>query len=322
MKRKNLILAALPLLFAFTSCEQDIYNEIEFSVALDKSNTFKVGEPVKFDFKGNANYILMYTGDIGSEYQYRNRTEVAMEDLETCKLKMSVQARYGLADVLDFYVAPTTFEGLSGLNGTMDYQKMVAVQDSNYDGWTELDFTDGPSTKWTDYEYDGLAKYADGFTLAMHWNPQDFTQTQRHYWINLSLEVKFKGHDAVTITKDELGFTALSMADANQDNRYHINASDGSVIFNKPTTADIMLQGVGGNKLDYCLDYWVVSKPRKLNSISPDKPLDIKSIKDDIDSYSVTYDTPGEYTATFIATSANIYGSSQEVKSVTFTVTE
>ncbi len=321
MKTKNIILAALPMVLLATSCEQDIYQEIDFSVSLSEGNTYAVGDEVKFDFDGNANYILMYTGQLGSEYQYRERTEVAMEDLETCVLKMDVQARYGLADVLDFYVAPT-FEGLSGLDADADYEKMLAVEASEYEGWDQLDFTDGASTYWASYEYD-ITEYADGFTLAMHWNPYDYTSnTQRTYWINASLEVQFAGYDPVTVSVSDMNFTALSMSDAHADNRYHINSGNGSVIFTSTTTADIIMQGVGANNLDYCLDYYVVSEPRKLNSISPDAPLDIKTLTDDVTSYSLVYDEPGEYTATFVATSANVYGSSQEIKSVTFTIVE
>ncbi|MFR9591730.1 MAG: DUF5017 domain-containing protein [Rikenellaceae bacterium] len=50
--------------------------------------------------------------------------------------------------------------------------------------------------------------------------------------------------------------------------------------------------------------------------------VSIKTLVDDVESYSYTYQNAGEYTASFVATSANIYGSSQVVRQVTFTVDE
>ncbi len=50
--------------------------------------------------------------------------------------------------------------------------------------------------------------------------------------------------------------------------------------------------------------------------------LDIKSLTTDLESYSYTYSQVGHYTATFLATSASIYGSSQKAKSVSFEITE
>ncbi len=52
------------------------------------------------------------------------------------------------------------------------------------------------------------------------------------------------------------------------------------------------------------------------------KPLDIKSLADDLDSYSYTYASAGEYRVTFVATAANVYGSSREIKSFDITITE
>lgn len=302
------------------ACEQDVYEPVDFKVGLDASNTYVAGEPVKFNFAGNADYVIAYTGDTGSQYKYKDRTEVDMADLETCKLVLNIQARYGNAGALKYYVAKG-YTGLLGNNAATDYAALKAESDKNYSDWDALTYTEGASTVWTTQEYD-ITQYANNFTLAMHWNPTAFNAVQRSYWVNATLKVKFKGYDEVTVSGTDLGFGAISMADANASNRYNINNGNGSVIFNKPTTAQIIMQGVGANALSYNLDYWVVSKPRKLNSVSPDTSVNVKAMADDVSSYQYTYEKAGTYTATFIATTGNYKDSSRVVKEVTFTVVD
>ena len=315
----NIALFALSMAL-LSACDRNIYESIEFGVSLDSSNTYIAGDPVTFNFEGNADYIIIFTGETGSEYQYRDRTSVAMEDLEKCTLELRIQARYGVAGALKYYVA-NGFEGLIGTDAEQDYNNLTSIVNSGYSGWDALNYAEGASTVWTTHEYD-ITQYAENFTLAIHWNPPQFNQTQRTYWIIPTLKVKFKGYDEATVSASDMGFTALSMNDANATNRYIINNGNGSVVLNKPETADIIMQGVGANVLSYSLDSWVISKPRQLNSISSDKGLNIKSLSDDVYNYTYTYEQPGEYTVSFVATSANIDGLSRVVKEVSFVIVD
>ncbi len=320
MKKRAIIgLSLLPLVMLVVGCDKgkNIYEPIEFEVKLSEDNVYLEGEEIKFDISGNADYILLYSGTSGSEYKYRNRTEMEVEQLESAKLTMSIKPLYGLAGGLSYY-ASSSFEGLSGVDAAADYQTMTDVVSGGYDGFDPLTYTE-VANLFTEYEYD-ITDYADGFSLAYHWNPTyNGTSSQRTYYIDVELSIKFEGFDAFTVTEDELNFTTLSMAAADSENRYKSNAGNGSVNYTY-TAADIVMSGVGATDLDYALDYWVVSEPRKLTLCSSDTPLDIKSLATDLTSYSYTYDECGEYTATFIARSANIYGASEMVKSVTFTI--
>lgn len=71
MKRIAIFSLLLPALFALVGCEQDIYDPIEFEVTLDANNSYEWGDPVKFNFSGNADYIVLYTGEQGSQYANR-----------------------------------------------------------------------------------------------------------------------------------------------------------------------------------------------------------------------------------------------------------
>lgn len=327
MKTKNIILAALPLLSFFAACDNDIYEPIEFNVSLSADNTFVAGEPVNFDISGNANYVLLYTGELGAEYQYADRTVVDTDQIESCRLYLEVKPLWGTTGdagrgALQVYIIPD-FEGLVGNDQDTDYTTLKYVEQSDYEGWIDLEIDDSYTSSTADFSYYDfdIMDYLDSFTIAFHWNPQSYEVVQRTFYINVSLEVKFKDYEASTIECSSLGFTTVSMADAFADNRYAVEGGNGYVNFTK-TAGDLTMSGVAANVLDYCIDTYVISAPRALNSISPDSALDLKGMPDDLDSYTYTYAEPGEYTATFIGTSANIYGSSRKVQNITFTIAD
>ena len=69
MKRINLLFI---LLAVFCSCEHDIATKVDFNVTLDESNVYKVGEPIRFNFTGDVDNILFYSGEAGHEYRNRD----------------------------------------------------------------------------------------------------------------------------------------------------------------------------------------------------------------------------------------------------------
>lgn len=86
-KRITYLAATLALATAAASCEhEEIYEPLEFSVRLAPTNTYRTGDPVVFNFSGNADFITVWTGDTGHEYKHRNRTKVDIADIESCEL--------------------------------------------------------------------------------------------------------------------------------------------------------------------------------------------------------------------------------------------
>ena len=66
--RITYLAAALTLLIAGGSCEHDeIYEPLEFAVQLSPTNTYKAGDPVVFNFSGNADFITIWNGDTGHD---------------------------------------------------------------------------------------------------------------------------------------------------------------------------------------------------------------------------------------------------------------
>lgn len=302
---------------ALCACEHDIVRVTDFNVTLDTTNTYFVGEPVIFNFEGEVDNVIFYSGETGSQYQYKDRFTVPAEDVKAVNMDMSFQARYGKADALEVWVSKS-FEGLNGEDGAADRAAIKAMYEGGMQGWTKLDYQEGASTKWTEQQFD-LSEYVENFTIAFHWCPTDITATQRTYWVNGTLSLELEGTDPTMMDISELGFTTVMMNEEIED-PYHKNAGNGSIILNNPKTAALIFQGVGGNALTYALDGWAISTPAPLNRVANDKAVVIKNLQNYMDSFEYVWNEPGTYHVTFVGTNSDYMSETMEVKEMTVTI--
>ncbi len=302
---------------AAASCTQDVVYEIDYTVSLDKENTYLAGDPVKFNFNGSVDNIVFYSGETGHQYQYRNRYEVDEAAVKSAALQMEYQARYGDAGALEVWIS-NSFEGLSGDNAAADKALMKSIVEGGMQGWTKLDYNEGKSQVWTNQEY-AVNDYMTSFCIALHWCPKDYTKTQRTYWINGGLSLDLEGMEPQTVDFSSLDFVSVMMNDEVED-PYIKNNGNGTIILNKPATADIIFQGVGANKLTYAIDGWVVSKPTPLNKVDNDKGQVIKNLQNYLHSFEYTWTEPGTYTVTFAGTNSNYAGASSKNHEITLTI--
>ena len=316
MKRSIIISAALLVLSA---CQHDIVRETDFNVTLDAENTYLVGEPVRFNFTGEVDNIIFYSGETGSQYKYKDRFTVPAEDVKSVNLDMSFQARYGKADAMEIWVSKS-FDGLNGEDGAADRAAIKAMVEGGMQGWTKLDYQEGASTKWTEQQFD-LSEYVENFTIAFHWCPTDITATQRTYWINGSLSLELAGTDPTKMDISELGFTTVMMNEEIED-PYHKNAGNGSIVLNNPKTAALIFQGVGANALPYALDGWAISTPAPLNRVANDKAVVIKNLQNYMTTYEYVWNEPGTYEVVFVGTNSDYLNATSEVKTVTVNIIE
>ena len=117
MRKLYILIAALPFIFG---CEHEILDEIEFYVTLAEDNIYRPGEPITFNFTGNADNIVFYSDVEGHKYEYRNRYSVPTENVESAELTLKITSQYGKnRDVLDVWITDQ-FEGLWGDNAVKD----------------------------------------------------------------------------------------------------------------------------------------------------------------------------------------------------------
>lgn len=303
---------------ALSACEQQVVYDVDYNVTLDPSNTYLAGEPVKFNFTGNVDNLLFYSGETGSQYIYRDRYVVPMENVIAATLDMSVLAQYGNANGMSIYLTDT-FEGLSGNDGEADRATMKSLLDGGMQGWTKLEYVDSKSGVTTSFNED-ISGYMDNFCVAFHWNPiRDGKSAQRTYKINGSVSIEMDGVEPATMDFSEMGFKILTMNE--ETDPYAKNKGNGYINDNKSGYV-LTCQGCAATVLDYAIDAWAISTPTALNKVSNDKGTVIKDLQNYMDSYEYTWNEPGTYTVTFVGVNANYKATSTEIHEFTVTILE
>ena len=307
-------------LLLFASCQHDVVYEVDYNVTLDPANTYLAGDPVKFNFTGNVDNLVFYSGETGSQYIYKDRFSVPIEDVISANLHLDIQARYGDAGALEIYVS----KDFAGINGTDDPDgdraAVKAMVEAGMPGWVKLDYQEGASTKWTAQDFN-MTEYLDNLSIAFHGCPKAIDKTQRTYWINGKVSLEMAGTPPSTMTLTDLGFKSLMMNE--EVDAYKKNAGNGSIRFDNATNAgEINFQGVGANVLAYAIDGWVFTTPRPLNKVANDKGTVVKDLQNYLHEYSYTWDEPGTYKVTFVGRNENYMASSEDIQEFTITIIE
>ena len=116
---KRYIYMWIPLFaFILSACEDDMKEQVTLNVkAITQENTqqagdniiVKKGSPLTFALTGQPDFITFYSGEAGHQYAYKDRDQVAFDDIASSKLTFSVWYQYGnaasSADLMRFYIS-------------------------------------------------------------------------------------------------------------------------------------------------------------------------------------------------------------------------
>ncbi len=305
------------------SCQHDVIHEVDYNVTLDPANTYYAGEPVKFNFTGDVDNLLFYSGETGSQYIYKDRYEVPVEDVLSANLHLDIRGRYGyIADyeALEIWVSKD-FPGING-NDDPDGDRAIVKQmvENGMQGWYKLPFNDVNKDQFFGYDFP-MTEYLSNLCIAFHWRPKDPTLTQRTYWINGKITLEMEGTEPSEMRLTDLGFKSLMMNE--EVEAYKKNAGNGSIRFDNAVNAgEICYQGCSGNVLTYAIDGWVFTTPRPLNKVANDRPIVVKDLQNYIHEYVYTWDEPGTYKVTFVGRNENYASASEQVFEYTITILE
>ena len=305
------------------SCQHDVIYEVDYNVTLDPANTYYAGEPVKFNLTGDVDNLLFYSGETGSQYMYKDRYEVPIEDVVSANLHLDIRGRYGfIADyeALEIWVSKD-FDGINGSNDPDgDRAKVKKMVEEGMPGWVKLPFTDVNKDQFFGYDFE-MNDYLSNLSIAFHWKPNDPTKTQRTFWINGKISLEMAGTEPSVMTLTDLGFKSLMMNE--EVDAYKKNAGNGSIRFDNAVNAgEICYQGCSGNVLTYAIDGWVFTSPRPLNKVANDKGIVVKNLQNYIHEYVYTWDKPGTYEVVFVGRNENYAASSEQLHKYTITILE
>lgn len=310
--------------FLLTGCSRDSVEDVEFDVRVKNDlNNIRVGEPVTFLFDGNAEYISFFSGENGNNYANITRDSVGVADLKiACTIKQQyTDKEYRMKEMVHVYLS----QDFSGIYDLQNIQKAnwTKISGSEYNQ-IAVPLTETASTDEVSSIVDISDYKQKPFYVAFMYNAPKRVDVPAssgggRYVVAPRVDVNPLSLTKTTVEGDivvldnpstDWGFQVVYEKSTETSN-YSVN--DGGLLFqpqqNKEHTDDDVI-------------VWMVSRLIQPWEIEPDRGLPIKSLDAYLSSYSHIFQTPGEYTLTFIATNATLWDSSRIVKHITLTVKE
>lgn len=292
------------LIFAASSCKKDL--EVltpDFNVVAEKT-TVTAGEPVLFNITGGADIITFYSGEPGSEYQYRNRVSVE----GTPQLQFESIRKYG-----DPPAGPDTT--LKVLIST-DYTNELTEEGVKSATWINIsdraDLSIGPATV-QEYTPSGVIDLTEFYTpdvpiyLAFKFHGFESPVHSQRGWTIMNLFIDNKIEDGSLVSIADLGSLEWGALNLEGARTWSFNSSRLTIWGGSKNTPD---------NID-----WLISMPIILDRVERDRGINIKNSPiSKISEYEYTFDTPGTYAVTFEAINANRWDKNTTVKEIIITV--
>lgn len=286
----------------FFSCKEEI--EIatpEFEVNTD-AKTFKVNQEVKFNIKGNPDFISFYSGEIGHNYTFKGGRVV---EKGAVKLSFNSNVQYGNQANMFAVLVSTNFNG--------NYSDISQV---NAAAWTDITnrftlstnttFTNSGSGDISDVVEDGKPLYV-AFKLTVR--DADMYGTWR-VWRVQAYQLTTQTSIGILPLGDMLspGFVIVEK-DLSPAIKTRSSATTGTIsMYPAVVTPE--------NK-NVSTEVWAISGPVQAGKFNagPDRPVPIKgSITGYTREYKYTFSSPGTYKVHFVASNNNIYGAKEVVR--------
>ncbi len=338
---------------SLASCSDELTENVSMNVGVKAEEgvtvqgdvvTVKAGTPVVFNFSGDPDNISFWSGEDGSAYANKDRIAVDPEEVESSTLHFKLWAQYGNAactkNVLHMYMSDN-FPGIYGNNFDADCQLVKEF------AWTDFEpmLTDkngknitlpqapvGNENKANEYSVNITELLGKRITFAFHYLGLDNSASQPRYnFSQFYIVNKMKNGNSTYLYAGDLGFTPINTQckeDLEDQRGMTNNREYGSVTNNVSgiwnlkdiKNGSFFIHSSGANKA--LKNTWLVSNLFVVNACSPDKGMTVKNMSQNIDSYTYTYTTAGEYKATFIATNSNYKKESRVIRELTIKVTE
>ncbi len=348
----------LGCLFILASCETGLEVENPTFNVTAESNTYNVGEDVKFTFIGDADLISFYSGELQREYEYSAGRVVDVEGKDVY-LEFSNAVSDGEQEDQLTLLASTDFNG--------DYDDLQSVKNANWIDITDsFEFSEssdfvssgrenvtglfgGGGPVYFAFKYVTKPQVENGF--ARNWILQNFT---------LSSDVTIDDRDIEVNITDQIhsGFRIVESHPENAPSRSVVTTTTVVLLGNQYQDPEDPIYDpenpifdsenpiydrdnpdyIPGTQRPEFVPYnpdspwndpetevWAVSRPISLDQVDlgPDPARGIKGTSDTkMEEYAYSYAHPGTYTAVFVAKNATIDGQKEVVREIELTITE
>jgi hypothetical protein len=333
MKIRYFIIATL--LLACAACSKKVeVQPVTFEVASAKINgtastLFAAKDTVQFYFTGNPDMITFFSGEVGKNYNYRNRVSAA----GTSQLQFStIRATGAQANSLSLLVS----SDFKGVVANMIYgilTRDTATTNANIAAatWTDITSRATLSTGATTAVPSGIVDLSDfakqGKPVYIAFKYTATAGTIQNKWTISALTLNNVLADGTTYTIANLAAPttaitnygnitygpgwAVSYDPAKNANKYAwIYTAGTSLVITGSTTAATAPA-----------EAWAIMGPIDLTRVTPDAGVAIKAMSAALATYQYNYLTAGTYNATFVASDNTVDGSSAVVKKIPLTIT-
>lgn len=309
------------------SCS-DRVDDVDFNVSVPQE--IYAGEPMTFSFDGNPDYIVFYSGTTGNQYANRNRTNIGIDQMD---ISYSITQRYTTRqDFKEPILHVMVSEDFTG------EQSAAAIQAAT---WTELSAQTGSTTAEKPFPVpnpDAIEQNPTGYANAINVDFSAYKDKQFFFAFKYltglhptisggsGANATYANHPRIDITEMNMQKVAAGSGETIVMDDLQNEWGFSTIFVNSMTQATytissntLMFQPQGDHR-DQPVEVWMISQRLDPTSVEPDRGTALKGTNIALSSYQYTYTEPGTYTATFIATNANMWDSKQTVREVTFEV--
>lgn len=293
MKRFPFLIAALALI-GFSSCSKKLSIEpLSFNVTTS-STTYRVGDTVKFNFSGNADFISFYSGEPGNNYA--NSSRITLPGISQLQFTSYTQ------------------------NGTQQNTLKVLVS-NNFNGL--YDSANIYKATWTDIT--SRATLSTGVTGT----PSGIIDLSDFAAQNKPVNIAFKYVAATGSIQPTWTIQSFNLNLLQPDNTLFpiatiANAGWKQVSVLNPAAfwgiTATQLSIAGGNATAASNEDWAISSLLYLNKVAPDVAVPIKNITQVLDSYNYVFSKPGLYKVVFLAGNATADAQQSTTQEIALTI--
>ncbi len=293
-------------------------DDVRFDVST-ASATFKAGEPVRFSFRGNPDFIWFYSGERGNEYAFKEQDRI----VET---RMTFSFTTTTASGTKGYPNPARVPISYSTDFSGEYTEEAVREATWIDITDRFDMpTDIGATDLLSGEVNISDFYPDNDTplyLSFHYVVEAYDATAAGGNGNGRTQWNFKSPKINGIA----GESSAVLYDIASSNWTIVRAAsfEGATSLPDINSSRILLRSEFQPPVSR--ECWAVAGPiHKMDYINegPDMGVGIKAMAEAaLTGYSYVYTEPGEYTATFVAANSNVYERRELVRSVKIRIVE
>jgi hypothetical protein len=292
-------------LIALSSCKkEEVVNNPNLEIQAESVNV-KAGDEVKFNLSGASDFIYFYSGEVGSDYSFKEGRRKDAEILMSFNSQILDGAQENQLSILtsDNFDGNYNLQNINAADWSDITDKFRIAQHSDnrvYVPSGKIDvsnYVDSEKTVYFAFKY--VTKPFTTYGRFNIWRIQSYL-----------LESVTNGNSVTLATHSTAGLN-LVLSDNYETGRASL----------LPTYVNFI---ANARNNEITTEAYAITKGLKIEKqidLGPDKPISVKTVEDpDLKFYTYTYSKAGKYKAVFIVKNANVYDEKKVVKELEINV--